>query len=252
MKTFDNESFQIEYLENVPSSRVIFYGNYLKCKSILHKIKKYKKWINSSGKDDSPPDFYSNKYHLMMDAMAINDVEYIKNNKVINEQKKRQHILLQNYLGRDYRKIRDDITVYYNYDLSRDKHSYENYKSSFKRIIEKHKDSIPLYKKNHHEYKLVFYLFDESVEYSEYKDGKSIIHVCFNDRFFMDIIKKLDVDFVVWLSHVKYVEKNNKEIKIPRAAVYEVKNLYKYRFIDYSSYDLKPVKWLEWYYAIYI
>lgn len=40
MKTFDNESFQIEYLGIVPSSRVILYGKYFKCKSILHKIKK--------------------------------------------------------------------------------------------------------------------------------------------------------------------------------------------------------------------
>ena len=242
MKTFDNESFQIEYLGNVPASRVVFYGNYLKCKSVLHKIKKYKNWINSSGKDVLPPDFYSDKYNLMMDAMAINDIEYIKGNKIINEQKKRQHQLFQKYLGKDYRKTRDDITVFYNYDLSKDKHSYEYYKSSFKRIIEKHRDSIPLYKKNHPEYKLIFYIFDESVEYLECKDGKSIIHVCFNDKYFVDIIKKLDVDYVVWVSHIKYVEITNKEIKIPRTAVYEVKYLHKYNFIDYSSYDLKPLK----------
>lgn len=176
----------------------------------------------------------------MMDAMAINDVEYIKGNKIINEQKKRQHQIFPKYLGKDYRKTRNDIIVFYNYDLSKDEHSYENYKSSFKRLIEKHKESIYLYKKNHPGYKLIFYMFDESIEYYDQVNEKLMVHICFNDKNFVDI-KKLDVEYVVWVSHLKYIERqNNKEIKIPRIAIYEIKELHKYKFIDYSNFNLKP------------
>ena len=250
MRTPDGEVFQIEYLQDIPSSRVKILGNYFRCKSILRRIKKSNNWINTSGKNDPPPDFYSNKYKLMMDAMAINDVEYIKNGKIINNQKGRQHKILQQTFGMDYKnpkdenERRDDLRVFYNYDLSQDKHDYKQYQSSFKRVVEKHRKSINLYRKNHPGYKLIFYIFDESVEFIGDYRGKSVIHICFNDAYFVDILKKLEVDYVVWITSVKIVckEKNDKEIKIPMAAIYEVKKLSKYRFADYSIYNLKPIK----------
>ena len=241
MKTYDNEAFQIEYMKNVSSSRIMICGNFFKCKRILYKIKKQNNWINSSGKKDPPPDFYSDKYKLMMDAMAINDVEYIKNGKIVNDQKKRQHQLLQKYLGKDYRKVRDDLRVFYNYDQSLDEHNYDKYKASFKRVTDKHNDSVDDYNKNHPGYKSIFYIFDESLEYIDYVND--VVHLCFNDNFFIDIIKQLRVDYVVWLTSQKYIfNKNGKEIKIPKVAIYEVKNINKYNYIDYSKYNLQPIK----------
>ena len=242
MKTFDNESFQIEYLGNVPSSRVILYGNYFKCKSILHKIKKQRNWINSSGKDDLPPDFYSDKYHLMMDAMAINDVEYIRDGKIINDQKKRQHEMMNQYFGNGYRKNENDLRVFYQYNTSLDNHTYDYYMSSFKRVVENHNSKVENYEINHPGYKTIFYIFDDSLEYYETFGAKTVLHICFNDVYFVNIIKQLNVDFVIWFSYMKYVENSkNKEIKIPLVAIYDVKNI-KGKFVDYSKYNLQPIK----------
>ena len=94
MKTIDMEPLQVEMIKNVPLTRIQFYGSFFGCIKVRNQIKNIKNWINSSGKNDPTPDFYSEKYKLMMDAMAINDVEYEKNGKIINNQKRRQHEML--------------------------------------------------------------------------------------------------------------------------------------------------------------
>ena len=58
----------------------IYLGNKLTCIKIdksLTGIISRKKWINSSGKNDPPPDFYNDKKKLMMDVMRIDDHAYI-------------------------------------------------------------------------------------------------------------------------------------------------------------------------------
>ena len=111
MKTTDNESFILELFNLMPLSKCVINGNSSKCKNVYKLIKKYKDWIDSSSKKDLPPDFYSDKYKIMMEIMSINDVEYNDDNKTINEQMKRQHELLSNIFGNDYKKEGNDLSI---------------------------------------------------------------------------------------------------------------------------------------------
>ena len=78
------ESFILELFNLIPLSKCVINGNSSKCKNVYKLIKKYKDWIDSSSKKDLPPDFYSDKYKIMMEIMSINDVEYNDDNTIKN------------------------------------------------------------------------------------------------------------------------------------------------------------------------
>lgn len=243
MKTTDNESFILELFNLIPLSKCVINGNSSKCKNVYKLIKKYKDWIDSSSKKDLPPDFYSDKYKIMMEIMSINDVEYNDDNRIINEQMKRQHELLSNLFGDDYKKEGNDLSIIMNYDNNIDNHNMNSYKSSFKRIIEKHKEKIENYKNNHKNYELVFFVFDNAPAYYCEQDGKTLVHVPFNDKYFVELIKNLNVDYVVWFTSNKNIwNSKGKYIKLPVAGIYDVINTDD-KYIDYDAYELKPYKY---------
>ena len=242
MKTYDNESLIIEKFKLIPTRNAILNGNYFRCRRVFRSIKKTKKWKDTSSKDALPPDFYSDKYKLMMEMMAINDVEYLKNGKPINEQRSRQHELLSKTFGIDYKKVWNDVNLIINNDDSLDNHNMESYKLSFERVVEKHRGKVEKYKMNHEGYELIFFIFDNSPAYYCVIDGKTVIHTPLNDKYFVDYIKKLDVDYVVWFTSNKNIwDSKNKFVRLPIVGIYDVKNMGD-KSVDYSIYDLKPYK----------
>lgn len=80
MQTFNNESMILDAFREVKTKEILPLGDFLKCKWIhcaLTGVLNRKEWIDSSGKNDPPPDFYDNKHKLMMDVMRIDDHAYI-------------------------------------------------------------------------------------------------------------------------------------------------------------------------------
>lgn len=62
---------------------------------------KWKDWIDSSQKGDPPPDFYSDKHHIMMDGMRVDDHERRgKKGKLYNPLKQHEREIYKQ-LGRD-------------------------------------------------------------------------------------------------------------------------------------------------------
>lgn len=43
----------------------------------IHEHENRKYWVDSSGKGDPPPDFYSNHFNLMMEVMRVDDHGFI-------------------------------------------------------------------------------------------------------------------------------------------------------------------------------
>lgn len=181
---------------------------------------KWKDWIDSSGKGDPPPDFYSDKHHIMMDVMRVDDHERKgKKGKLYNPLKQHEREI--------YKKFGQDgiIEHYPNADFiingvtglpTHEDHSYTFYLKNFKRVLQKHIDSISLYKKNHPGYKIVFFVHDESSQYMQTvkkiehpKVGEStwaMPHFWWMDEEFIKAFRNSGIDYVIWFTPYKHCE----------------------------------------------
>ena len=259
MKTNDNEIWQFEQL--CCETRVhipCLFGNKLKCLKLLLSINGpllWKRWHNTSGKNDPPPDFFNDRARLMMDSMRLDDSAFVDNNgKVQNETLKKEDEILRYYFGNDYRKNTNNITCFVNVRSTLQYCSYERYRQNFERVITHHKSKINIYKKNHPNYKTVFFLFDESLMYVEvqnkddiskmYLEGYSIKarpHCCFYDNVFIDLLKKSGADYVVWFAVNKALRISKNKIRVyPSCAIYDIQHLNKIKGLNYKTELLRP------------
>ena len=104
---------------------------------ILQCVRKIEEWQCSSSKSDPLPDFYTDKYRLMMEVMRVNDHVYINaKGKVINP-----HIKKENEAYKEIQKFVKDNNISFSgnifvntvTDLStQEDHSYDKYLSNFK------------------------------------------------------------------------------------------------------------------------
>ena len=74
MAYYDSEINIVNDLCECDNSEIfIFNGN---DEEILQCVRKVEEWQCSSSKSDPPPDFYSDKYKLMMEVMRVDDHAY--------------------------------------------------------------------------------------------------------------------------------------------------------------------------------
>lgn len=75
MDIFDNEKKIIEYFQSmVSTSEVALFPQNDEMEQVFLSIydeELWGKWVDTSGKNDPPPDFYCDEYGLMMDVMRI-------------------------------------------------------------------------------------------------------------------------------------------------------------------------------------
>lgn len=99
----------------------------------------WENWINSSGKDDPPPDFYSDKYRIMMDVMRVDDHERTGNRgKLFNPVRQRERMLHKEITDKfgisPDSKVEIHINAYTGLSSYED-HNYTLYKNNFRRVI---------------------------------------------------------------------------------------------------------------------
>lgn len=241
MDHFTDEKNIIEFFQFEDSTSIFFpvFNSDLRLVfSSIYKRKNWKKWINSSGKNDPPPDFYNKDLQLMMDVMRIDDHEYISSKgKVVNEQRKiESQAIAQIKKSAQYKEfnapfIFADIFT----DLPTDEdHNFTRYKECFWRTIENHKRKIPNYKKNHPGYKVIFFVFDESSAYCEttekftgtMKKGMMFEgrpHVQFLDKEFLKVMENSEIDYLIWYTPYKKIDidKRGNFLNLPKAAIYD-------------------------------
>ncbi len=209
-----------------------------KIRDTLYKYKKYYK--DNSGHDCQPPDYYSDSCSLMFDVMRINDSEKRKKyNPVIQQEKKIQQTLTNEYAQSEAAKSFFDNAFFTNIAPEEDydsAHNYKQYLKQYTRTIEKHIDKIPLCRKLHPKCKHGFMIFDETDLYVECaniieanrpweEDMKLQIktyHVPLFDKAFMTPIVNIDLDFIVWV--LPYKRRPQLEYELPIVSIVDLKS----------------------------
>lgn len=205
-------------------------------------------WIDTSAHNAPPPDFYSDKYGLMMDVMKIEDnTRKGKKGKLYNPKAEKE--------SQVYRKFKNagvitsetqDVVINAVTDLpTMEDHQFKWYFDSFERVVSSHNNKIPLYQQNHENFKTIFFVYDESTAYTQLLAGQTYIipekgqinyvspsqlHFYAHDIKFQSIIKNSDADYMIWYAPYKYYDKLSdgfRRLKQPiyRAAIIDVKAL---------------------------
>lgn len=217
---------------------------------LVHDRKQWRKWTDSSGKGDLPPDFYCASKKIMMDVMTVDDNSFIgKKGKLVNptkaciSQMKKQ---LDNLYGINEESNARIMCIPDTGLPTEEDHNYKFYKDNFIRVIESHKKKIANYKINHEGYKVIFLIVDESTAYMEKIIGpfakpdtgvvrKGQIHKFFADKAFTDTFMNSEIDYVIWYAPYKLVQFSESEyFPLPRVCVFNTKNkeLYTEKYCD--------------------
>ena len=255
MNLFDDENEIMEFFHLSGEADVLLLNNSFSTHKIFTHIsesKHWKNWICSSGKDEPPPDYYSDKYKLMMEVMRVDDHAYKnKKGKLVNPVNIKESELQAEI--RKHANITDTTKVIVNAVTglpTREDHNYDFYVNNFTRVVYKHKENVDLYRKNHSGYKLIFFIFDESSAYVKVdtkelakkgvEQGEPFVgfpHNFFLDRAFIDVIKECGADYVVWYTPFKHIDTHGVEPQLPKIVVIDVKKLSNPDYIEIYDSD---------------
>lgn len=261
MTFYEKEKNLIEMLQDVPYYNTVLLPRGIKTKilysKIHNKLKWKRHWIDSSAKDALPPDFYSDKYKLMIEVMRVDDHGFKKNGKYRNPSYEREREL-ENRI----RNMTEDEETFNSLEIfivpktglpTYEDHNYKYYLENFRRTIEKHKNKIANYKENHPGYKIIFYVFDESSAYFVPEDEKikllksgekalGFVHQYYKDKAFLQAFLDSDIDYLIWHTPFKLVQTmGNVSINMPKICVYDCKKAVK-KTIDYNPEAMVSVE----------
>ncbi len=244
MNYFDNEENTIEWFQTtVHKGDVIFPVSSFGAKRVFKSIfkpRRWKFWKSSNGKNDPPPDFYSEKNKFMMEVMRVDDHSRLDQSQKWVNPTNRLESQIQKELRTSgfFNSFPKVANVFVNAvtDLpANEDHNYQFYYSGFRHTLKKHIKKIPLYRKNHPGYKVVFFVFDESSAYVQVNDKELInrgmrpgeafdcqIHPWFIDKRFVDAFRNADIDYLIWYSPFKHIDLQH-PIRIPSVCVYDLK-----------------------------
>lgn len=260
LNRYDKESRIICAFQNLSKRKIKIFPTSLKNYRLyrsIHNKKKWKKWIDSSAKNELPPDFYNNKLKLMMDVMRIDDHTYVgKKGRIINRYNERESKIVKELinLNEKFKEVAESGRLFISPDSGlrgHDDHNYQMYVDNFKRVIEKHIKKINNYKTNHPNFKVIFFIFDESTPYMKLIDCEAPknpgdllhgdLHYWWKDRNMLDIIKNSSIDYLVWMTPYKVFQSVEK-VKYPLAVIYEVSKINFEKNIKYEIEELESME----------
>jgi hypothetical protein len=196
-----------------------------------HDAEQWKLWVDSNGKADKTPDFYCDKYQMMMEVMRFDDKAY-KNGKV-NPTLARETELLKELAEIGLLEAHphiEYIQVNAVTQLPTDEdHNFSRFRSNFVRVIGSHSKKVETYKKNHPGYKLVFFVFDETsgVYHRRVNASLSEHHFYWADSVLVKAIKESKADFVIWYKPYNAYETLDAGFQdgLPKIVIYDVANM---------------------------
>ena len=256
MVLFDYELEIIKLFQNIEfSSTFLIPAMDSECERIFHLIHdrdQWVYWINSSGKGDPPPDFFSDKYALMMEVMRVDDHGHIGKNmkSVVNPTLQREAEVMRELKEKGVLDVFPNakfMTIVDTKLPTKEDHNYIFYRDSFIRTVETHKKKIKSYQNNHPNHKMVFFVFDESSPYLQLetksvpcKIGQKVSgipHFWYFDKAFMRHVINSEIDYLVWFTPWKYCElydKNGQRCSLPKVVVIDM-NKIEQNFIEYKE-----------------
>ena len=182
LNRYDREERIIKAFQDLKRRRVVLFPMNLKNIFIYFSVHNkwiWKNWIDSSSKNELPPDFHNDKLKIMMDIMRIDDHAYVdEKGRIINRHNERESKLVEMIMNKNesVREIakKGNLIVIPDCGLrGHQDHNYSRYINNFKRVVEKHIKKIEKYKINHPGYKIIFFVFDESTPYMKLIDCKA-------------------------------------------------------------------------------
>lgn len=242
-------SYETEWsiFQNIIATEELIYTKSKSEKILFHQLRQ-ERWIDNT---DSRPDFVSEKF--MIELFEVDDIVTSKkgsNNpqrkadaralRTVEEFMKRfpagtfsENVKVIAHGDTRYNPLTDSFTP----DDSFEHHNYEAYLNNFKRITQKHLDSVSAYRTNFPDKKLGFMILDDSTYYvlnnqlQKPVTGKQILYnLSFFDKNFMKLFIKSDVDFIVWAFDNKYIytnqSKHGQGLFAPKLAIIEKENFY--------------------------
>ena len=229
----DKEIDFIEDFRMLKSEEILVIGNEDEIEKIISIINNCEDWIDSSGKDQPPPDFYNEKEKVMMEVMRVDDHGYRKHGKTVNPTYRKENEIRKELEEKGFDKLFPNAKLIANVNSglpTKEDHNYKYYYNNFKRTIEKHRDNINNYRENHKNYKLIFFVYDESSAYIDAESTNEIsvygrLHLYFFDKRFVECFKNEDIDYLVWMTPYKRYQYAPEKIQPPKAIVYDLKNV---------------------------
>lgn len=235
-----------------------------KVKFIINSIileNNWKEWIDSSASNDPPPDFYSDKFHLMMDVMRVDDHERKgRKGKLFNPYKSHERDLYHEIKNKSHFDESSNVNIVINgiTDLpSYQDHNYIFYKNNFKRVVQNHINSIPIYKNNHPGFKTIFLIYDESSAYYQApydiepkrqriagEITRGDLHRYYLDSAFLNVFLNCHIDYIIWFTPYKLYnicQPVPKKMLIPSISVFDIS---KKHFMQ-KKYNEKRMESLE-------
>ncbi len=249
MDLFDNENEIIEHFQDEPTTSIMLLPPCDETENICQSIideDNWKLWVDTSGKNAPPPDFYSDELGLMMDVMRVDDHGFIgKKGKPINPTLARESAVTKELdeLGLFTRFPNAKLHLLVDTKLpTEEDHNYRFYRDNFIRIIAAHKEKIKNYKENHPNHKIIFFVFDESSAYMQVTEkttnprkGQIIpgqqLHYWFLDKAFWSVLKDSEIDYLIWYTPYKLItDINHGKLDLPRAIVIKTNELPKEQY----------------------
>ena len=250
----DNELDYLQYcqsiIEDFPQG-IKTDGNSL-CKKILNLLKNQNLLISRNGHDQLPPDFYSEIYKIMFDALRVNDTEIINKGKFKNPKFARERMMekeLKQKINTDNKKI-----ICNSENLTNNEHSLINFSNQAQRTINEHINKIKIWEKElpDMKYKGLF-IFDESdlyfkgtaipLENSKWcfltQDTSFNFYYPWLDKNIMEPVYNSNLNFIVWFCPYKFFSSiGNFDTNYFNTIILDVrynnKNLIQYNYNEYA------------------
>ncbi|MCH5345165.1 MAG: hypothetical protein J1E64_14120 [Acetatifactor sp.] len=252
MYFLDSEKVIIELFQSVDSTSVYFPVESEKTIEVfetIHSKDNWKLWIESSGKADPPPDFYSDEYKCMMEVMRVDDHSYKnKKGKIVNPTNRHIRDVEKEILQSGIMDMLPNVNhlmINAITDLpTKEDHNYEFYKKNFVRVIDNHKKNFDMYKTNHPNYTMIFFVMDESSAYLKVSQHKvatqqyraddminRIPHFWFMDNNFLCSFENSNIDYLIWYTPFKLIN-----FDLPKVCVFDIHNMPEQRIAYDSKY----------------
>jgi len=260
MNRYDKEVNIINDFHDLKTKEIMLQTEDKKTISILESIylkRKWKNWVDSSAKNEPPPDFYNTKEKLMMDVMRIDDHSYVnENGKIINPHNQRESNLLNELISKNSSikaaAEKGHVFIVPRTNLPTDEdHNYRFYVDSFNRVIKKHISKIKKYKDNHPDFDMIFFIADESSPYIIPYGKKKVrfvgegvraeLHYFWLDKNMMSCLKDSNVDYVIWMAPYKHFESEEK-VELPQAIIINLKTFNYDELIDYKDDEMQSLE----------
>lgn len=248
MNLFDNEtkilSFFRDRFRESETALIPFDSELPDLLRLITPDSQWEKWVNSSGKAEPPPDFYCDEFALMMEVMRIDDHAYTNGKgKVVNHvnarESKMQKELQDSGIVEQFPNLKYVICNPKTELETKEDHNYTFYVSNFIRTIEDHVKKINLYRRNHPNFKLIFFIMDESSAYMQainpsdtldrVYEGRMMqgtLHQYWEDEAFVRAIYNSEVDYLIWFTPWKYIQlQEGGHLHVPKTFVFDIKRM---------------------------